>query len=35
MMRRTLVGDLLLWALGALGVVWLGFVIVGFETGLH
>lgn len=34
-MRRTLVGDLLLWALGALGVVWLGFVIVGFETGLH
>ena len=34
-MRRTLVGDLLVWALGALGVVWLGFIIAGFETGLH
>lgn len=33
--RRSLMADLLAWALGALGVVWLGFVVVGFRTGLH
>ncbi len=32
---RTLSGHLLAWALGALGALWLGFVVVGFRTGQH
>lgn len=35
MTHRSLVSELLAWVLGALGLVWLGFVAVGFRTGLH
>lgn len=33
--HRTLAGELLAWALGALLVVWAGFVVVGYLTGEH
>jgi two-component system, OmpR family, sensor histidine kinase QseC len=35
MKRRSLLGHLLAWALGALGVVWVGFIVVGLRTGMH
>lgn len=31
----TLLGHLLAWTLGALGVVWVGFLLIGLQTGLH
>ena len=35
MRRRTLLGHLLAWVLGALAVVWVGFVAIGLTTGVH
>lgn len=32
---RTLLGQLLAWAIGAFVLVWLGFAVIGFQTGLH
>lgn len=33
--RRTLLGHLLAWVLGALAVVWAGFFAIGLQTGVH
>ena len=33
--RRTLLGQLLAWVLGALAVVWAGFFAIGLQTGVH
>ena len=35
MTRQSLWRHLLAWVLGALAVVWAGFVVVGFQTGQH
>lgn len=35
MKRRTLIGHLLAWVLGALALVWAGFVVIGLRTGVH
>jgi len=35
MKRRTLLHHLLAWVLGALAVVWAGFIAIGLNTGLH
>ena len=35
MTQRTLLRHLLAWVLGALAVVWLGFVAIGLRTGVH
>jgi two-component system sensor histidine kinase QseC len=35
MARRSLTRHLLAWALGALLVVWVSFVVVGYLTGRH
>jgi two-component system, OmpR family, sensor histidine kinase QseC len=35
MTHRTLLRHLLAWVLGALAVVWLGFVAIGLRTGVH
>ena len=35
MKRRTLLGHLLAWVLGALALVWVGFVAIGLTTGVH
>jgi two-component system, OmpR family, sensor histidine kinase QseC len=32
---RTLLGRLLAWAIGAFALVWFGFAVIGFQTGLH
>jgi two-component system sensor histidine kinase QseC len=32
---RTLLGQLLAWAIGAFALVWIGFAVIGFQTGLH
>lgn len=34
-MRRSLLRDLLAWALAALGAVWVSFILVGLRTGVH
>ena len=33
--RRTLMRQLLAWGLGAMLIVWLSFVYVGWRTGVH
>ncbi len=33
--RRSLLRHLLAWVLGALAVVWLGYVVIGLRTGIH
>lgn len=33
--RRSLTRHLLAWALGALAFVWISFVVVGYQTGMH
>ena len=32
---RTLLGHLLAWCLGALGLLWLSFIAAGYQTGRH
>ncbi|MES2991297.1 MAG: histidine kinase dimerization/phospho-acceptor domain-containing protein [Pseudomonadota bacterium] len=33
--RRTLLRHLLVWVLGALAAVWLGYLVIGLRTGVH
>lgn len=33
--RASLTRQLLLWSLGALGLVWASFVVIGYQTGVH
>ncbi|CAN7610486.1 two-component sensor histidine kinase [Acidovorax sp. LjRoot129] len=33
--RGSLTRQLLLWSLGALGLVWVSFVVIGYQTGVH
>ena len=35
MSRPSLTRHLLAWALGALALVWVSFIAVGFQTGMH
>ena len=35
MSQPSLTRHLLAWALGALALVWLSFIAVGFQTGMH
>jgi two-component system sensor histidine kinase QseC len=35
MMQRSLMRHLLAWVLGALVLVWISFIVVGFRTGIH